>query len=55
MSEENEVVDGLISRLTVIDQQPVETRAEAFAQVHDELRAVLDGGTASGSLDPSRR
>jgi hypothetical protein len=45
MSEENDVVDGLISRLTVIDHQPLEGRAVAFAQIHDELRAVLDGST----------
>jgi hypothetical protein len=59
MSEENEVVDGLISRLTVIDQQPLDGRAVAFAQIHDELRAVLDGtgtvGGTSGPGDPSRR
>ena len=59
MSEENEVVDGLISRLTVIDQQPLERRADAFAQIHEELRAVLDGsGPASstpGAGDLSRR
>jgi hypothetical protein len=47
MSEENDVVDGLISRLTVIDQQPLDRRAVAFAQIHDELRAVLDGSTGS--------
>jgi hypothetical protein len=50
MSEENEIVDGLIPRLTVIDQQPLDRRAEAFAQLHDELRAALDG-----SGDPSAR
>ncbi|BDZ50205.1 hypothetical protein GCM10025867_24460 [Frondihabitans sucicola] len=57
MSEENEVVDGLISRLTVIDQQPLERRAVAFAQIHDELRAVLDGTGADGAGPgvPSRR
>lgn len=48
MSEENEVVDGLISRLTVIDQQPLEGRATAFAQIHDELRSVLDGQGVAG-------
>ena len=50
MSEDNDTVDGLISRLTVIDQQPLDRRATAFAQLHDELRAVLDG-----SGDPSAR
>ncbi|WP_345377174.1 hypothetical protein [Frondihabitans cladoniiphilus] len=41
--ETSSAVDGLISRLTVIDQQPLDQRAHAFAQVHDELRAVLEG------------
>jgi hypothetical protein len=47
MSDENEAFDGLISRLTVIDEQPLDQRAVAFAQIHDELRAVLDGSGAS--------
>lgn len=42
MSTENEVVDGLISRLAVIDQQSLDGRATAFAQIHDELRSILD-------------
>jgi hypothetical protein len=49
MSEENEVVDGLISRLTVIDAQPLDQRAVAFAQIHDELRSVLEGGRGDAS------
>ena len=36
--------DALLSRLRVIEDQPLETRAEAFAQVHDQLRATLEGG-----------
>ncbi|ROQ40646.1 hypothetical protein EDF46_0004 [Frondihabitans sp. PhB188] len=44
MSDANEATNDLISRLAVIDGQPLETRAVAFAHVHDELRAVLDGG-----------
>jgi hypothetical protein len=47
MSEENDAVDGLISRLTVIDQQPLDQRAPAFVQIHDELRSVLDGDASS--------
>lgn len=35
-------VDGLISRLAVIDDQPLESRAAAFTQIHDELRATLE-------------
>jgi hypothetical protein len=40
-------VDGLISRLAVIDQQPLDRRAVAFAQIHDELRAVLESPGSS--------
>ncbi|PJJ71034.1 hypothetical protein CLV46_0571 [Diaminobutyricimonas aerilata] len=35
--------DGLVSRLRVIEDQPLETRAEAFGQLYAELRAELDG------------
>ncbi len=34
-------VDALLSRLRVIEDQPLEERAEAFTQLHDELRGVL--------------
>lgn len=37
--------DGeLVSRLRLIEDQPLERRAEAFMQVHDELVATLEGG-----------
>ena len=39
----------LLSRLRLIEDQPLETRAVAFAQVHDELKAVLDAGDSSRS------
>lgn len=34
--------DALVSRLRVIEDQPLDTRAEALGRVHDELRAVLE-------------
>lgn len=37
---------ALLERLTVIEQQPLESRAEAFQQLHDELQRDLDGGHA---------
>lgn len=42
--------EALLERLSLIEDQPLEQRAEAFQRVHDELRRVLDGGdgTASG-------
>lgn len=36
--------DALVSRLTVIEDQPLESRAAAYAQLHDQLRERLEGG-----------
>lgn len=36
--------DALLSRLKVIEDQPVEARAEHLAQVYEELRAMLESG-----------
>lgn len=36
--------DSLVSRLRVIEDQPLESRADAYAQLHEELSAVLEGG-----------
>jgi len=33
---------ALLSRLALIDQQPLSDRAAAFRQVHDELRQQLE-------------
>lgn len=38
---------ALLSRLRVIEDQPLATRAEALAQLHDELRAQLEAGDAT--------
>jgi hypothetical protein len=40
--------DGLVSRLAVIEEQPLEARAAAYAQLHDQLQARLEGGDAPG-------
>lgn len=40
-------VDALLSRLQVIEDQPLADRAPAFAQLHSELRAALEGADAS--------
>lgn len=39
--------DALLSRLQVIEDQPLEARAPAFVQIHDELRAALEGADTS--------
>jgi len=36
--------DALLSRLRLIEDQPLETRAEAFGQINDELQARLESG-----------
>ena len=41
-------VDALLSRLRVIEDQPLEMRAEAFTHLHDELRQRLEGGDQPG-------
>lgn len=46
-----EDLDALLSRLRVIEDQPLEQRAEAFVQVHDELRKALEGADAPAARD----
>jgi hypothetical protein len=38
--------DALLLRLGVIEGQPLEERAEAYAHVHEELQRRLEGGDA---------
>jgi hypothetical protein len=38
--------DALLSRLRVIEDQPLDRRASSFAQIHDELQSALEGGDA---------
>ncbi len=40
----NPEADALLSRLRVIEDQPLDTRAEAFTHLHDQLRQRLEGG-----------
>ena len=39
--------EEMLSRLSLIEDQPLETRAVAYAQLHDELKAVLDAGDSA--------
>jgi hypothetical protein len=43
----DEEPSALLTRLRVIEDQPLETRAEALAQLHDELRTQLESGDAA--------
>ncbi len=38
--------DALVSRLRVIEDQPLASRAEALGHVVDELRSMLEAGDA---------
>lgn len=42
-----EDTDALLSRLRVIEDQPLDQRAAAFAHVHDALQSTLEGGDSS--------
>jgi len=42
MSDEPTADNELLSRLRVIEDQPLETRAAAFAQIHEELQSALE-------------
>ena len=48
---------ALLSRLRVIEDQPLESRAAAFVQIHDRLQTTLEGsvreGYRDGGVDPS--
>ena len=43
--------NALLSRLKVIEGQPLDQRAIAFAQLHDQLRLTLEGTDDTGSRD----
>ena len=40
--------NALLSRLRLIEDQPLESRAVAFAQIHEKLQSRLDSGDAVG-------
>ncbi|MFJ4161455.1 hypothetical protein [Microbacterium testaceum] len=49
MSDSSAPDAGLIDRLRLIEEQPLETRADAYAAVHEELARRLE----SAPLDPT--
>ncbi|WP_344789691.1 hypothetical protein [Gryllotalpicola daejeonensis] len=40
--------DALLPRLKLIEDQPLESRAAAYAHLHDELREALDAADRQG-------
>ena len=47
----SEESDALLSRLRVIEGQPLDQRAVAFVQLHDELRQALEGADTPRARD----
>jgi hypothetical protein len=47
--EGSEETNALLCRLRLIEDQPLESRAVAFAQIHEELQSRLDGDAGSGA------
>ena len=45
--------DGLLSRLAGIEDQPLETRAPAYVQLHEELRERLEAEEVAPSSTPA--
>ena len=39
-----EDASALLSRLRLIEDQPLEARAEAYVHVHEQLQSALEGG-----------
>jgi hypothetical protein len=46
---ETAAADGLVDRIRLIEDQPLESRAGAYTALHDELRRVLEGGDRPAS------
>jgi hypothetical protein len=46
---EADAADGLVDRIRLIEDQPLDSRAGAYAALHDELRRVLEGGDRPAS------
>jgi hypothetical protein len=48
-SDERNDQAALLPRLRVIEEQPLDARASAYAQLHDELKGRLEGGDSAPS------
>jgi len=43
LADESAADEGVVSRLSLVEDQPLGDRAEAFGQLAEELRAHLEG------------
>ena len=48
-TDEHDNDEALVPRLRVIEAQPLDQRAAAYAQVHDELKSRLEGGDGTAT------
>lgn len=44
--ERSAETDAMLTRLHLIEEQPLDSRAASFTRIHDELQATLEGGDA---------
>lgn len=51
-STESDAAPELIDRLRVIEAQPLDTRADAYAAVHEELARRLESAPTDASAAP---
>jgi hypothetical protein len=49
VSPDEALDDALVPRLRVIEEQPLDQRATAYAQVHDQLKSRLEGSDSTGT------
>lgn len=49
----DDVDNALVPRLRVIEEQPLDQRATAYAHIHDDLKARLEGGDSTGPTGPN--
>ncbi|WP_195907787.1 hypothetical protein [Microbacterium gorillae] len=51
MTDLNTSDQGFVSRLRVIEEQPLASRADAYANLHDELSRRLDSGVPRSTAE----
>lgn len=55
MTDSSSPDDALVPQIRVIEDQPLATRAEAYVQLHEQLREALEGGDLRREGDRSPR
>jgi len=47
VSDQESTPPALVERLQLIEEQPLDARAEALGQLYEELRAMLESGDSA--------